>query len=722
MTHFAQGWPTTWADVTAGLGVPTVRDELYWAQVETTAGVYSFPASFDAYMARLKQDDIAPLIIMSFANPLYDGGNTPYTAAGQAAFARYGAAILAHYGTQVEALEVWNEYNGGYCVGPATVDREGTYTAMLKAAYTRIKAVRPDVTVIGGATAGTVLPYWNKLIADGALAYLDVLSVHPYRYNQPPEGIENDILALQTLVRDNNKGVSKPIWVSEIGWEEQTAPLLVDDATLAKYVPRTYGLLLSAGVGRVYWYLLHDDYNEPMGLYRSDGTAKPAAAALSTFVSEIDGAPFTAKEKTPDNVYSLIFTRATGQQVRLLWSLAPRDVVLAGVTKAVDLFGNSLGTAGSFTLTDSPIYVEGAVSGVPGPASGDEVVVAASAVDFCGVQGYNGWTYGYIDGAGAYAEMPSYTSSDWYYYWTANYSYLEASETDMHPSLDGSTPVSVVRRWTSTQAGAVHLVGDFQGVAQGDGVGVQVLLNGKPLLARTLIGGTGGQPLASNFDLTATVAVGSTIDFVVDDGPAADMSYDATAFNVEIRVPYVPPAAAPTAAVTALALPASGTTLANSVSGFSGLQGGGGWSYGDFANESSTGFLAASAYSAGVWTGSVAGLILSASSQHPAIGTNGLDEVVAVRRWTSSLTGSVRVTGSFSMSRAGDGIGAAVLVNGKAVVARSLVGVSGPTLVKAFDFVTPVVPGTTIDFTVDPGPGRNATSDAPLVLATVTVP
>src|SRR5581483_3978250 len=105
---------------------------------------------------------------------------------------------------------------------------------------------------LGGATIGTPSPYWEKLMQAGALASMDALSVHPYRYNAPPEGIEKDIAALQDLVRQYNNGQPKPIWVSEVGWGVQENPgpgeMLIDQATQAKFLVRGYALLLSAGV------------------------------------------------------------------------------------------------------------------------------------------------------------------------------------------------------------------------------------------------------------------------------------------------------------------------------------------------------------------------------------------------------------------------------------------------------------------------------------------
>jgi Glycosyl hydrolase catalytic core len=724
MTHFAQGWPTSWADTATSDSLGSVRDELYWAQVESTPGVYSFPASFDAYMAKLKKDAIAPLIIMSFANPLYDGGNTPYTAAGIGAFANYGVAILNHYGSQVDALEVWNEFNGSFCSGPDVSDREAAYTAMLKVAYAQIKAVRPDVKVAGGATAGTPLPYWGKLIADGALPYMDVLSIHPYRFDTPPEGIENDIAALEALVKENNNGVSKPIWVTEIGWEEQTAPLLVDEPTLAKYVTRSYALLLSAGVERIYWYLLHDDYDQPMGLYKSTGAAKPAVAAMRTLVNEVAGAPFSAREATPDNVYSMMFQAAGGRQIRIMWSLSSRWVNLTGVTKALDLLGNSLGTSGNYQLSDAPIFIEGNVTGVPKRSASDEVILATSSSGFAGKQGENGWTYGYSQAAGPFLEMPTYTSNDWNYYWTANYSYLSVTAIDMHPSLNGTTPVNAIRRWTSNRAGPIHLVGNFQGETQGDGVGVSILIDGKPALARHLIGAK--YPPAQVFDLVENVNVGSTVDFIVDVGPASDMSYDATNMSVQILTSDAAystafPDTGSVQATESASPPAEGTVLADSLRDFGSKQGEGGWTYGDFLGEGSTIFDPAPLFLMNSWQGGSAAISISATGQRPAVAPTG-GPAIAVRRWTSSYSGDIHVTGAFSDSKYAENVEVSVLLNGAPVIATTAIGSSAGSLVKTFDFHSTVSAGDTIDFTVDPGPAMTITGQSPTMWATIALP
>src|SRR5258708_4176517 len=333
MTHFAQGWDPAWTSLVAERAIPTVRDELYWNQVETQKGVYSFPQAFDNYMAALKQKQISPLIVLSFENDNYDGGNTPYTDEGFAAYGRYGVQVLRHYGNQINAVEIWNEYNGSFCKGPAADDRTGTYSKMLKQAYAQIKAERPDVTVLGGSTAGVPLPYWEKLMANGALNSMDALSIHPYRYDAAPEGIETDIVSLQNLVKKYNGGQTKHIWISEIGWEIQDSSngqLAIDEATQAKFLVRAYALLLSANVERVYWYLFRDYQEFTMGLTYPDGTPKQSAFAMQAMIQELSGAHFVKRETTAANVYSLVFAKADGKEVRVMWSLQPTTIPATG--------------------------------------------------------------------------------------------------------------------------------------------------------------------------------------------------------------------------------------------------------------------------------------------------------------------------------------------------------------------------------------------------------
>ncbi|MFT3867081.1 MAG: glycosyl hydrolase [Nibricoccus sp.] len=542
MTHFAHGWDPRRVSAAEQAAIPSVRDELYWQDVESEKGRFAFPASYDRYMAALAEKHIEPLIILSYENKNYDDGSTPYTDAGIAAFARYAVEVLKRYGSQIKAVEVWNEYNGTFCKGPAVQDRPGNYLRMLRAVYIAVKKERPDVLVIGGGTSGIPLPYWKSLLAGGALDFVDALSVHPYRYSLAPEGLEQEIVGLRQLVAKYNEGRTKPIWVTEIGWytKSSTAPgdLEIDDLTQAKFLVRSYALLLSAGVERVYWYLLHDYKTLNMGLYKDDAklTIKPAGTALKTMVEQLRGAKFVKMEITASGVYSLVFARQPGDEVRVMWSLTPTAVpVKNGLSVAVDIAGSSVDVRDALHLTDSPLFVTGAAPAVPRPAISMSRTLTDSIRDFAAQQGNQGWSYGvFVGDSTRFVSLSSFNTTNWTEGWGGQYPYLTVTAHDQHPSLDGKTPVAAVRRWESNMSGTARIKGEFRCGTQGDGVGVSILVDGTRRF-RKLLGGNTGQPILESFDLQVGVQPGTAIDFAVDPGPTADISYDSTTVSVTIK-------------------------------------------------------------------------------------------------------------------------------------------------------------------------------------------
>ena len=156
MTHFAQFDNVAAMPLFKQLGATHIRDEQYWNHIEGQPRVFTFPAKFTSYMAAAKSNGLATLIVLDWSNRYYDysaGDFTfPYTDAGRAAFVRYALEILAKY-PEIKAVEVWNEVNAGtFIKGPATSDKAGYYALLLKALYPALKAARPDLIVIAGAT------------------------------------------------------------------------------------------------------------------------------------------------------------------------------------------------------------------------------------------------------------------------------------------------------------------------------------------------------------------------------------------------------------------------------------------------------------------------------------------------------------------------------------------------------------------------------------------
>ena len=540
MTHFAHGWDPALIPSIAQGEISQIRDEIYWANVEPRKNQFSFPPAFDRYMADLKQARISPFIVLSFENPNYDGNDTPHTADGIAAYGRYAVEVLRHYGSQIKAVEIWNEYNGSFARGPATQDRAATYAQMLRAAYTAIKKERPDVTVVGGATSGIPLPYWRRLIEQGALEYVDAISVHPYRYDQPPEGLEHEIAGLRELMRADPTGKVRPIWVSEIGWYTKAAgargDLPIDDRVQAQFLVRSYALLLSADVARIYWYLYRDYQGLAMGLVREESTHSPKLAyrAFATLARQLRGARFVQREPTPADLYSLVFQRPNGESVRVMWSLQPRNLPASGVTAIVDLEGRVVDPGQGLSLSESPLFVTGPLRDLPGPAAEKETLTD-SVRDFSTGQPAGAWSYGIFQGNNlAFVPLSSVQRDDWNERWKGDFPYLALTATDQHPSASGDSPIAAVRRWVSPIDGRVRISGSFRSNVEGDGVGVSIVVEGNRR-SRTVLGGGRNNSIVENFDFVLSVRRGSTVDFAVDPGPATNLDFDATKVSVVIR-------------------------------------------------------------------------------------------------------------------------------------------------------------------------------------------
>ena len=539
MTHFAQGWQPSLSDPIAEAGIRDVRDEIYWQDVEPERGRYEFPARYEHYMEALREKGISPLIELDFANKAYDGGMTPYTDEAFAAYARYGVEVLRHYGRQIDAVEIWNEYNGSFCKGPASRDRAATYARMAKVTYRALKQERPDVLVAGASTAGVPLPYLEHLFEEGALDSMDAVSVHPYRYGSPPEGLEVDIARVQDLIRRYNHGRPKPIWVTEIGWGTKPAAapldLVIDERTQASFLVRAYVLLMSAGVDRIYWYLLRDyDRFATMGLLHGgqDNVPKPAYFAMRAMVANIGTARFERREASRTDFYSMLFRRESGEEVRVVWSLEPREVPLAPSCRVVGMLGNQIGPAASLSVGPEPVFVTGPLDGLPAGNPYEPRVVADSKRDFSGEQGRHDWYYGMSVGNSAeFVQLRDFRTTDWKSEWWSRYPFLSLTESEQHPSESGSGPVAAIRRWKSEKGGRVDISAKFRCGSKGDGVGVKIFLGGEEVFER-LIGGP--NPAEASFDSVRELEPQTNVDFAVYPGPHGNANFDATEVSATI--------------------------------------------------------------------------------------------------------------------------------------------------------------------------------------------
>lgn len=551
MTHFAQGWDPRLVPWIARAGIGTVRDEQYWAQIEPQPGEYADPERYARYMRVLRQADIEPLLVLSFANPHYDDGQTPFSAAGRQAFAAYGAELVRRHGDHVTAVEVWNEINGTFCSGPCRQDRAGTYAALLADSYAALKAVDPGVTVVGGAAVKVPLPWFDALIARGAAAHWDAVAVHPY--GDEPENTVRDVAALQQRLRA--AGSDAPVWATEFGTGAGRSGAAARRAT-AGYLVRMAVVLRAAGVERMYWYLLRDYQNfNGMGLLRGDRdplgplAPTPAYVAYATLIRLLDGADSVRRESTDPRTHIYRFERG-GESIHVLW--APDGPVAVSVdlpagAQLTDLVGSTRKLpAGTRTLTldRDPVYLRGAVRHLD--ATRPDTLVADARGDFSVEAAGGQWQYGAFlmprqTGTGVCAAPDAepvalrVRQNAWEsLYGDPRWPALRVGAADQHPAASRGRAVWAVRSYRSDDAGLVLVRGAFSRHGKGDGVGACILLDGKPVFEAFLPPGVRQH---AAFDLSLPLRAGARLDFVVTPGPGLDINDDAVAVTAQVSRP-----------------------------------------------------------------------------------------------------------------------------------------------------------------------------------------
>ncbi|GCE30043.1 hypothetical protein KDA_55270 [Dictyobacter alpinus] len=376
--HF-ESYDPNLAPLVATTGAGWARADLTWANIEKTQGQYDFSV-YDPWMNALQQQGITPFVILDYSNPLYDGGNTPYDDAGYSAYANYAQAVLHHYGSQITAVEVWNEYNWN-AAGPCSRSTS-CYVQLLKTAYQAVKAVNTNITVVGGAVAEDESGWFDGIFQGGGLQYMDAVSGHPYTDKQTaaPENtagtsLDQQMIGLEGAIKQYNNGQPKPIWISELGWP--TCCAHVNETDQANYLVRGAVLALAGGVQKFFWYDFLDDGGNPdytehhFGVLRlpdSTGTytPKPSYAAYATMTHILNTVPFEASEAVGSNVYDERFANNT----RVFWSTAgtqqltvsaDNPVTVTTMTGHTQVYTPSNGSV-TLPLSASPIYVQGALN------------------------------------------------------------------------------------------------------------------------------------------------------------------------------------------------------------------------------------------------------------------------------------------------------------------------------------------------------------------------
>lgn len=169
----------------------------------------------------------------------------------------YGTAarfLTQRYGTDLAALEVWNEPNLDDASRPwISRDQARDYMRLVRAAYPAAKAGDRRVPVIAGAMSFADRPFLERLYALGLRRHSDGVSVHPYNEWRSPDDRWQEAYRIYTFLPGLEwvRGAmvaagdsAAKVWITEFGWTTgQGVRWGVTERQQAQYVERAFTVL-----------------------------------------------------------------------------------------------------------------------------------------------------------------------------------------------------------------------------------------------------------------------------------------------------------------------------------------------------------------------------------------------------------------------------------------------------------------------------------------------
>jgi hypothetical protein len=233
----------------------------------------------------------APAAIEAACVPGAESEANAWPPSNAATFGNFVSTLATRFGSKLAAIEIWNEpdFSGeNYLAGP---NKAAAYAGLLKAAYPAIKAVDPDIAVLGGSFVGSNGVFLRDLYAEGIKGYYDGLAVHFYT---------DTLASLQAIHEVQAKYQdTKPIWLTEVGWPscwpaesvQKEQNCVTPRVQAENVVNLTRTLAHTAYIRAEVLYTLTDSTGEDFGVLTATGAEKASFAAIAGVFSSPFGNP-----------------------------------------------------------------------------------------------------------------------------------------------------------------------------------------------------------------------------------------------------------------------------------------------------------------------------------------------------------------------------------------------------------------------------------------------
>ena len=223
-------------------GIRWIRQEFLWTDLERRKGQYRHEVTgrntwekYDHIVDTAVSQDIRIIARLDrppeWARPPGSSGTHP-----PLNYLDYGDFIydfVTHYRGRITHIQIWNEPNLNHEWGDRPVD-PAAYVELLRTAYRRAKEADPTIRVLAAGLAPTLergdqglddLAFLERMYEHGAKGFFDIASVMAYGlwtdaddHRIAPELTNFPRLALTRRLMEAWGDGSKPIWVSEFGW------------------------------------------------------------------------------------------------------------------------------------------------------------------------------------------------------------------------------------------------------------------------------------------------------------------------------------------------------------------------------------------------------------------------------------------------------------------------------------------------------------------------
>jgi hypothetical protein len=299
-------------------GVQILRAQFDWNRIETWPGHFDLH-EYDRLVADAAVSGLRVLPILQAppgwwsTAPATGAGPAMYPPNDDAAFGRFAATLVHRYGPggtlwqdepwlpklPIISWQIWNEPSllRFWATGPDPA----AYTALLKAAYSAIKAVDPSAEVVAAGLPLSPLgmpfkKFVDGMYAAGAKGNFDTFALHAYA------STASGSIWIARYARGllDAHGDPAPIWITEFGWASGgPASVFTLDETgqtqqIADFLNQVSRQRVALGLRGVVYFQWkdvdpatagRDIWIGSTGLLRADGSAKPALSVFGRTVS-----------------------------------------------------------------------------------------------------------------------------------------------------------------------------------------------------------------------------------------------------------------------------------------------------------------------------------------------------------------------------------------------------------------------------------------------------